>query len=173
MNGDKQVTSLIKKKSPPSSSVPKTPATFPVRTKDTKKNTEFAKSIKNTKDQQQRKLAPLPAVLDQPDCSYPYLHSYKIQAQDIESGVRKQFVTFIKDYLPPFKELFHPIIPSTNCCRMNYQSPQAVRVFMGNKIVHYQLHIVTLDQFMDLWQFYIQMVPIPFVTTRLCRLRKK
>ena len=69
------------KKPPPYLSVQLSTATFPVDTKDTKKNTEFAKSIKNTKDQQQRKLAPLPAVLDQPDCSYPDLHSYKIQAQ--------------------------------------------------------------------------------------------
>ena len=64
-----------------------------------------------TKYQQQQNLAPLLAVLDQPDHSYPDLHSYRIQAQDIKSGARKRFVTFIKNYLPPFKELFHPIIP--------------------------------------------------------------
>ena len=62
------------------------------------KNIKFTNSNKKTKDQQQQKLAPLPAVLDQPDYSYPDLHSYKIQAQDIGSGIRKQFVTFINSF---------------------------------------------------------------------------
>ena len=82
------MTRVIKKKPPPSSSVQKTTATFLYAPK-IKKNTKPTNSNKKTKDQQQQKLAPLPAVLDQPDCSYPNLHSYIIEPQDIESGVRK------------------------------------------------------------------------------------
>ena len=96
-NGDKQITHVIKKKPPLLLSVQISTTTFPIRTQNTKKNTESTKSNKKTKDQGQRKLAPLPAVLNQPDCSYPDLHSYKIEAQDIESGVRKRLVTFVKD----------------------------------------------------------------------------
>ena len=47
------------------------------------------KTQKRQKIRGSEKLAPLPAVLDQPDRSYPDLHLYKIEAQDIESGVRK------------------------------------------------------------------------------------
>ena len=79
----------ILKNATPYLSVEMPTATFPVCTKHTQKNTEFTKSNKKTKDQGQRKFVPFLAVLDQSDCSYPDLHLYKIQAQDIKSVVRK------------------------------------------------------------------------------------
>ena len=62
---------------------------------------------------------------------YPKLRSFKIERQDVDVSVRNKFVDFIKNHIAPFDQYFHPIIPSTNSCRMNYQSPQALRVFYG------------------------------------------
>ena len=64
---------------------------------------------------------------------YPALHSFKIEAKHVDVDLRGKFLNFITDNMVPFKQFFHPIIPSTNSCRMNYQSPQAIRVFYGEQ----------------------------------------
>ena len=59
------------------------------------------------------------------------LHSFKIDRDDIDHSVRQLFNRFILDEMEPFRQYFIPIVPFTNNCRMNYQSPQAICVFYG------------------------------------------
>ena len=59
------------------------------------------------------------------------LHSFKIDRDDIDHSVRQLFKRFILDEMEPFSKYFTPIVPFTNNCWMNYQSPQAICVFYG------------------------------------------
>lgn len=61
----------------------------------------------------------------------PSLHSFHMNASGVDQSLIKSYTTFVKYHMSPFSNYFYPIKPSTNSCRMNYQSKQAIRVFFG------------------------------------------
>ena len=68
---------------------------------------------------------------------YPEVFSYKICRNVIKDVICQKSLTFIEYHLIPFRQLFQPIIPFANGCRMNYQSPQAIRIFLASKVTSY------------------------------------
>ena len=79
---------------------------------------------------------------------FPDVFSYKICRNEIKDVIRQKFLTFIEDHLIPFRQFFQPIIPFANSCRMNYQSPQAIRIFMASKTTSYLQPSILSVQFM-------------------------
>jgi hypothetical protein len=61
----------------------------------------------------------------------PGLNSYLLDDHPSTETIMCLLEEFITNNMLPFEKFFHPIVPSTNNCRMNYQSRQAIRVFYG------------------------------------------
>ena len=60
-----------------------------------------------------------------------YPSSFKIEAEEVKTNIDDMIFDFIEKNLLPFAPFCVPIVPFTNSCRMNYQSPQAMRIFFG------------------------------------------
>ena len=62
----------------------------------------------------------------------PCLHSSYFEPKVIDKSLVNLFTSFVENNLSQScPDYFHPIMPGTNSCRMNYQSKQAIRVFYG------------------------------------------
>ena len=66
---------------------------------------------------------------------FPGLHLFLVPQETIHTDLTKTIIKFIKKSMIPFKQFFHPIKPSTNNWRMNYQSKQAIQIFFGKSTV--------------------------------------
>ena len=65
-------------------------------------------------------------------CRSPSLHSFLVTGKENQAeGLKQTLLRFIRREMFPIHKFFHPIVPFTNSCRMNYQSQQAIRVFFG------------------------------------------
>lgn len=63
---------------------------------------------------------------------FPSLHSFIITGKDdYANSLKRSLISFVRMEMFPIHKFFHPILPLTNTCRMNYQSQQAIRVFYG------------------------------------------
>ena len=62
---------------------------------------------------------------------FPDPHSFLVDKGLISKDLTNMFAKFIKKSMTPFKQFLHPIKPSTNNWRMNYQSQQAIRIFFA------------------------------------------
>ena len=72
----------------------------------------------------------------EPHIRTPQLNSFLLRKYSSKGSLMGRFHHFLTSEMSPISKYFHPIIPSTNSCRMNYQSRQAIRVFYGRDLVH-------------------------------------
>ena len=77
------------------------------------------------------KLKETPTVVPKAPPVIPPLNSFLIHDRTSTVSLMRNLRDHIEETMQPFEKYFHPIIPSTNDCRMNYQSRQAIRIFYG------------------------------------------
>lgn len=62
---------------------------------------------------------------------FPKLHSFYVPPSFYDETVRELIIMFLKENIKASNNYLYPILPFTNKGCMNYQSPQAIRLFFG------------------------------------------
>ena len=70
-------------------------------------------------------------VLRLPQRQFPSLHSFYVPKPFYNERVRQLIIIFLKTHIKSAHNYLYPILPFTNKGCMNYQSPQAIRLFFG------------------------------------------